>query len=116
MSPVGGVGINLAIQDAVAAANRLAKPLRERTLATSDLAAVQARRAPAAHRIQALQVQIHERVLAKVLAGRGDRVLRVVRFALRHVGVLRGTMARMIGVGRLEHVEPARADSATGSR
>jgi 2-polyprenyl-6-methoxyphenol hydroxylase-like FAD-dependent oxidoreductase len=105
MSPVGGVGINLAIQDAVAAANRLAAPLRDRTLTAEDLAAVQARREPAARRIQRLQIEIHERVLAKVLAGRGGRVLRIARFFLEHVKPLRTAMARALGVAGLEHVE-----------
>jgi 2-polyprenyl-6-methoxyphenol hydroxylase-like FAD-dependent oxidoreductase len=110
MSPVGGVGINLAIQDAVAAANRLARPLRDGALGTDDLAAVQARRGPAARRIQRLQIQLHERVLAKVLAGRGERTLRVVRFFLRHLAFLRRFMGRTIGVGRFEHVALPAAD------
>jgi hypothetical protein len=70
MSPVGGVGINLAIQDAIAAANRLAPALRAHRLTTDDLAWVQARRAPPAHRIQALQVAIQDRVIARALSGR----------------------------------------------
>jgi 2-polyprenyl-6-methoxyphenol hydroxylase-like FAD-dependent oxidoreductase len=107
MSPVGGVGINLAIQDAVAAANRLSKPLFDRTLTTKDLAAVQARRERATRQIQALQIQFHERVLAKVLAGRGERVLRVIRFFLPRIKLLRSAMAQRLGVGQLEHVETA---------
>lgn len=70
---------------------------------------MQARRARAARRFQAMQIQLHERLLAKVLAGRGARVLRVVRFFFQHVGVLRGAMARMLGVGQLEHVETVAA-------
>jgi 2-polyprenyl-6-methoxyphenol hydroxylase-like FAD-dependent oxidoreductase len=116
MSPVGGVGINLAIQDAVAAANLLAKPLRDRTLSANDLAAVQARREPAARRIQALQIALHDHVLVKVLAGRGQRALGALRFALRHVPPLRHYMARTLGVGRLEHVaSPDRAPPGRAS-
>ena len=56
MSPVGGVGINLAIQDAVAAANLLAAPLRAGTVGDDDLAAVQRRRMFPTRVTQALQV------------------------------------------------------------
>jgi 2-polyprenyl-6-methoxyphenol hydroxylase-like FAD-dependent oxidoreductase len=105
MSPVGGVGINLAIQDAVAAANLLAPPLLEELLTFDDLRAVQTRREPAAIRTQTLQLQIHARVLAKVVAGRGERSLRVSRWVLRHAPAVRRYMARAIGVGYTpEHV------------
>jgi len=110
MSPIGGVGINLAVQDAIAAANRLAAPLGDRTLTTDDLAAVQTHREPAAKKIQALQIAIHDHVLAKVLAGRGGPTLRVLRFALRHLpAALRRMFAETLAVGQLEHVGvPAR--------
>jgi 2-polyprenyl-6-methoxyphenol hydroxylase-like FAD-dependent oxidoreductase len=104
MSPIGGVGINLAIQDAVAAANQLARPLRARAVMTADLAAVQARRDRPTRQIQALQLAIQRHVLARILAGRGRPVLRVVRFLLRHVGPLRGYLARTFAVGQLEHL------------
>ncbi|MBA1145430.1 FAD-dependent monooxygenase, partial [Mesorhizobium neociceri] len=58
MSPIGGVGVNLAIQDAVAAANRLAGPLRDRSVRSEDLAAVQERRNFPTKATQALQVAI----------------------------------------------------------
>lgn len=67
MSPIGGVGINLAIQDAVAAANQLAQPLRDRRLNDADLAAVQARRLLPTRIVQWLQVQIQRRVITGVL-------------------------------------------------
>ena len=67
MSPVGGVGINLAIQDAVAAANILAGPLRAETLSVDDLAAVQQRRTFPTRATQWLQVQIQNRILSRVL-------------------------------------------------
>ena len=58
MSPVGGVGINLAIQDAVATANLLAQPLLRNAVTESDLKRVQDRREPPAKRTQWLQVAI----------------------------------------------------------
>jgi 2-polyprenyl-6-methoxyphenol hydroxylase-like FAD-dependent oxidoreductase len=121
MSPIGGVGINLAIQDAIAAANRLAPALRAHRVTTDDLAAVQARREPAVRKIQALQVAIQNRVLAQALAGRTGAALRIARLALRHLPPLRRIMARMLAVGQLEHLtagpprEPAGAP-ATASR
>lgn len=82
MSPLGGIGINLAIQDAVAAANILAAPLREGTLTDADLAAVQARRERPTRITQQVQVFLHrahaggrrrERVArALAAAGHGD--------------------------------------------
>jgi 2-polyprenyl-6-methoxyphenol hydroxylase-like FAD-dependent oxidoreductase len=67
MSPVGGVGINLAIQDAVAAANLLARPLRDGQLGDADLDAVQSRRLLPTRIVQWLQVQIQRRVITGVL-------------------------------------------------
>ncbi|HET9627613.1 MAG TPA: FAD-dependent oxidoreductase [Kofleriaceae bacterium] len=105
MSPIGGVGINLAVQDAIATANRLAGPLRDRALTSDDLAAVQAHREPPAKKIQALQIAIHDHVLAKVLAGRGGPTLRLLRFALRHAPrAMRRKFAEVLAVGQLEHV------------
>ncbi|MCD0450221.1 FAD-dependent oxidoreductase [Actinocorallia sp. API 0066] len=74
MSPIGGVGINLAVQDAVAAANRLARPLREGTLSTADLAAVQRRRMPATVLVQGVQRVAQGRLVAPALAGRPPRL------------------------------------------
>src|SRR5205085_12593152 len=62
MSRIGGVGINLAVQDAVAAANVLAVPLRERTLTDADLHAVQRRRKFPTHMTQRLQLFIQGRI------------------------------------------------------
>ena len=70
MSPVGGVGINLAIQDAVAAANILAAPLRAGRVTTSDLEKVQRRRELPTRLTQGLQVLIQNRVISRVLASR----------------------------------------------
>ena len=105
MSPIGGVGIKLAIQDSVAAANRLAEPLRARRVTIEDLA-VQARREPPTRKVQRLQLAIQSRVLAPVVAGRGRRALRLVAFAMPHLGPLRRMAAQTLGVGQLEHVAP----------
>ncbi|MFI0819443.1 FAD-dependent oxidoreductase [Streptomyces sp. NPDC021098] len=69
MSPVFGIGINLAVEDAVAAARHLAGPLREGTVGLHDVRAVQRRRWPTAAGTQALQRIAHARVIAPLLAG-----------------------------------------------
>ncbi|GAA4860797.1 FAD-dependent oxidoreductase [Saccharopolyspora rosea] len=69
MSPVGGVGINLAVQDAVAAARHLAGPLREGRLRREHVAAVQRRRMPTTVLLQRLQRMIHDNVVAPALRG-----------------------------------------------
>ncbi|MGE5271180.1 MAG: FAD-dependent oxidoreductase [Thiohalocapsa sp.] len=110
MSPIGGVGINLAIQDAVAAANLLAAPLREGRLADGDLAAVQQRRTLPTRFTQALQVTIQERVIDRVL--HSDRAI-TAPLAVRLVNYLpflARIPARLIGMGiRPEHVRTAPA-------
>jgi 2-polyprenyl-6-methoxyphenol hydroxylase-like FAD-dependent oxidoreductase len=105
MSPVGGVGINLAIQDAVAAANILATPLRRGTVAPAHLRAVQRRREFPARATQALQVEIQNRVVNRVLQAREPiRVPGIMRF-LSRFAAMRRIPARIIGVGfRPEHV------------
>jgi 2-polyprenyl-6-methoxyphenol hydroxylase-like FAD-dependent oxidoreductase len=70
MSPVGGVGINLAIQDAVATARLLAAPLKTGRLTTRDLAKVQRRRLPPTLIVQGAQRFLHARVLRPALAGK----------------------------------------------
>ncbi|MDB5476143.1 MAG: monooxygenase FAD-binding [Phenylobacterium sp.] len=117
MSPIGGVGINLAVQDAVAAANLLATPLREGRLTDADLAAVQARREPPTRTTQGVQVFMQERVLSRLL-GR-DEAARPPAFfrLLRLFPLLRRIPARFIGLGaRPEHVDPSilRADPEHG--
>lgn len=72
MSPVGGVGINLAVQDAVAAARHLADPLRENRLRRHHVAAVQRRRCPTTVLIQGLQRTIHRNVVRRALDGAID--------------------------------------------
>jgi 2-polyprenyl-6-methoxyphenol hydroxylase-like FAD-dependent oxidoreductase len=105
MSPIGGVGINLAIQDAVAAANLLASPLRRRDVQPSDLARVARRRLLPTRVTQALQLAIQDRVIGPVLdAAAAPSVPLVVRLMQRWPALQR-LPARVIGLGlRPEHV------------
>jgi 2-polyprenyl-6-methoxyphenol hydroxylase-like FAD-dependent oxidoreductase len=105
MSPVGGIGINLAIQDAVAAANLLFEPLRSGAVTPQQLAAFQRRRELPTRLTQALQVFIQNRILNRVLATTGTiDVPAFVRF-LFSVPLVRWIPARLIGMGfRPEHV------------
>jgi len=104
MSPVGGVGINYAIQDAVVAANVLTRPLKDSQTRLEDLdikylAAVQRRRELPTRFIQAIQTQIQRRVLANVL--RSDQPLSPPRWLrlLSRVPVVRSVPARIFGLG-----------------
>jgi len=116
MSPVGGVGINLAIQDAVATANLLALPLRERRLRDADLATVQARRAWPTRMTQRAQVAIQNRFVAPVLAQRGaDPPLPWPIALLQRWPWLQRIPARLIGIGvRPEHVHSPALPPVTG--
>lgn len=111
MSPVGGVGINLAIQDAVAAANILWRPLRDRTLTQADLQAVQARRMLPVSMIQRAQVFMQNRVIRTVLDSTTEpKIPLVLRFILR-LPVISRLPARLIGLGiRREHIESPEID------
>ncbi len=105
MSPVGGVGINLAIQDAVATANLLAQPLRDNRVTEADLAKVQARRTWPTDITQRIQLTVQNRVIRRVL---DSTVPLTPPYALRLLArfpFLRRIPARMIGLGvRPEHV------------
>ena len=105
MSPVGGVGINLAVQDAVAAANFLAGPLRGGRAGTEVLAAVQRRRLLATRTIQAIQLFIQDNIMTAVLAAKqAPRPPLPVRL-LDRIPWLRRFPARLLGLGiRPEHV------------
>ena len=112
MSPVGGVGINLAIQDAVAAANVLAGPLLRRTLADADLQAVQARRLFPARATQAVQVQVQNALVLPTLGARAALEVPLAARVVARVPALQRLLARGIGMGvRAEHV---RSPSAFG--
>ena len=105
MSPIGGVGINLAIQDAVATANILAPVLSRGAPGESDLAAVQRRRLWPTAMTQRLQVLIQDRVITRILAGSGGgRPALAVRL-LQWFPILRRLPARLLGLGfRPEHI------------
>ncbi|MEV7022990.1 FAD-dependent oxidoreductase [Kitasatospora sp. NPDC093558] len=113
MSPAGGVGINLAIQDAVATAALLAEPLRRGRVTTADLARVQRRRWLPMVVIQRMQRLLHEVMFAPVLSGR--RVGPPTRLVLlaRYVPGFRQIPSRLIALGpRPEHA-PAFARRAS---
>jgi 2-polyprenyl-6-methoxyphenol hydroxylase-like FAD-dependent oxidoreductase len=105
MSPVGGVGINLAIQDAVAAANILAVPLRKRPVPVELLRKVQRRRGWPTRMMQAVQIFVQTRIVSNVLAmQRQPRTPFVVKLFNRYPW-LRRLPALLIGMGfRPEHV------------
>jgi 2-polyprenyl-6-methoxyphenol hydroxylase-like FAD-dependent oxidoreductase len=105
MSPIGGVGINMAVQDAVAAANRLASPLRSSKLRDDDLRAIQDRRTLPVRFTQWLQLSIQRRIIGRVLESQ-RRPKPPLFFKLFGIfPVLRRIPAWLIGIGiRPEHV------------
>jgi len=108
MSPIGGVGINLAIQDAVAAANILTEPLRRGVVAERDLQKVQKRRELPTRLTQKVQVYIQNHAISKVLARKSDQRMKpaLVFRLLRRWPMLRRIPARIVGMGfRPEHVK-----------
>ena len=105
MSPIGGVGINLAVQDAVAAANLLAAPLRARSLANEHLANVERRRVFPTRVTQAFQVAVQDHVIGRVLEAKGSIEPPWPLRLLERWPALRRIPARAIGIGvRPEHV------------
>jgi 2-polyprenyl-6-methoxyphenol hydroxylase-like FAD-dependent oxidoreductase len=107
MSPVGGVGINLAIQDAVAAANLLAVKLREGCVKQSDLQAVQNRRERPARMTQTVQIFLHEHLLKPIFESDEMITPPVVMRLFERFPRLRRLPARMVGMGfRPEHIGP----------
>jgi 2-polyprenyl-6-methoxyphenol hydroxylase-like FAD-dependent oxidoreductase len=116
MSPMGGVGINLAIQDAVAAANILARPLREHALGEAHLEAVQRRRTFPTRATQAVQVFLQDRVVNPALGSdkpiAAPWLLRLFNF----VPLLPRIPARLVGLGiRPEHVRSLDAGAAAAA-
>jgi 2-polyprenyl-6-methoxyphenol hydroxylase-like FAD-dependent oxidoreductase len=104
MSPVGGVGINLAIQDAVAAANVLAEPLRRGHLSIDHLHRIQKRREFPTRLIQWIQVLAQRRVIARILTSKQRFKPPFAIRLLARFPVLRRIPARLVGVGiRPEH-------------
>ena len=98
MSPIAGVGINYAIQDAVAAANHLAEPLLAGTVSDADLAAVQRRRELPARFIQRFQAIVQRLIVARALDGRPFRLPLAARLVSSVPG-LRTLPARIVGWG-----------------
>lgn len=118
MSPIGGVGINLAIQDAVAAANILAQPLLGGAVSDEQLRKVQQRRDFPTRMIQGFQVFAHKHVIGPALNNPAPvRRLPLPLQLLQRFAVLRRIPARMIGLGfRPEHVRTPDTKSAAPSK
>jgi 2-polyprenyl-6-methoxyphenol hydroxylase-like FAD-dependent oxidoreductase len=105
MSPVGGVGINLAIQDAVAAANLLSAALRRGDADEADLRRVQSRREWPARITQRLQILVHNRVLSPLLQSTKPLEPPLLVRLLSRWPMLRRVPGRLIGLGiRPEHL------------
>jgi 2-polyprenyl-6-methoxyphenol hydroxylase-like FAD-dependent oxidoreductase len=105
MSPIGGVGINLAIQDAVATANLLAAALRDGRPVDALLPQVQRRRLFPTRVTQRAQVLIQNKVISQVLGSAGELAVPLPLRLLAHFPILRRIPARMAGLGvRPEHV------------
>lgn len=106
MSPIGGVGINLAIQDAVAAANLLCGKLRDGTLNDEDLQLVRKRRLGAVRATQFAQVQAQNRIIQPIIAGgRGTQRPPLPLRLVASIPWLKHKFAKLVGLGvRPEHV------------
>ena len=112
MSPIGGIGINLAIQDAVAAANVLAASFTRGTPSLDDLKRVQRRREFPTRMTQNFQMAIQDNVMTRMLATKENPKPPLPVRLLNRFPILRGLPARFIGLGiRPEHVQsPAAAE------
>jgi 2-polyprenyl-6-methoxyphenol hydroxylase-like FAD-dependent oxidoreductase len=118
MSPVAGVGINVAIQDATAAANVLWQPLRRGEVPVRDLARVQQQRELSVRIIQAVQAAIHRGLIQPVLASgtRPPAIPPLLRFAMRTPGI-RGLLPRLIAFGIYRpHVQSPELATPLGDR
>lgn len=107
MSPAGGVGINLAVQDAVAAAALLAGPLRERRLHVEDLARVRNRRLLPTALIQLAQRGLHRLIFVPTLSGRVPAALPLIAAVARRIPALTRIPAQLIAFGPLPEHAPA---------
>lgn len=117
MSPAFGVGVNYAVQDAVAAANLLVGPLRAGTLSTDDLDAVQQRRLPPVATMQPIQLRLHS-IIAK--PGGGGFLPNPMHWWQRAIAavllpILRRVSARIVGRGfRPERIDPGVLAESSG--
>lgn len=110
MSPVGGVGVNLAVQDAVAAANALTWPLLMNALSFDDLMRVQARRDWPTRATQRLQLLMQNTVISRSLSAKGSVTPPLALRVLLALPLISRIPARLIGLGvRPEHVEAVTA-------
>ena len=114
MSPVGGVGINLAIQDAVAAARLLAGPLIRHHVRVADLAKVQRRRGLPTTMVQSLQRLLHQGVVKPTLEGRRTSLPTAPIVLLRRLPALQVVPAYLIGVGLRPERAPEFAKRVSG--
>jgi 2-polyprenyl-6-methoxyphenol hydroxylase-like FAD-dependent oxidoreductase len=106
MSPIGGVGVNLAVQDAVAAANRLAAPLKARSVSDDDLAAIEKRRTFPVRATQRLQLIMQNQIIAPALASTAQPKPPLMFKLFNAFPLLRRIPARLLGLGfRPEHVQ-----------
>ena len=114
MSPIGGVGINLAVQDAVAAANILARPLASGEALTPYLEQIQRRREFPTRVTQRAQIFAQDRIISRVLAGKGPVEVPSVLKLIQRFPALQRIPGRAIGMGaRPEHVRTKDVHQAT---
>lgn len=99
MSPIGGVGINLAVQDAIATSNLLTEALRAGRTARSDLEVVQRRRDWPTRATQAVQVAVQDRLLMPLLSGQRSSAVPLPLELIAAVPPLQRLFARMVGMG-----------------
>jgi 2-polyprenyl-6-methoxyphenol hydroxylase-like FAD-dependent oxidoreductase len=112
MSPIGGVGINMAVQDAVAAANRLAGPLRAGKVTDADLQAIEDRRTLPMRFTQGLQLTVQQRIISRVLETHERPKPPAFLKLFSAFPILRRIPARLIGLGiRPEHVQTPEASA-----
>jgi 2-polyprenyl-6-methoxyphenol hydroxylase-like FAD-dependent oxidoreductase len=105
MSPIGGVGVNMAVQDAVAAANRLAAPLKAGTASDADLRAIEARRTFPMRFTQGLQLTIQKRIISPTLASTQRPKPPLLFRLIGAVPLLQRIPGRLLAVGvRPEHI------------
>ena len=106
MSPIGGVGINIAVQDAVAAANRLAAPLKAGTMTSGHLQAIQARRDFPARMTQKIQLTMQNRIIGPALGATREPKPPLLFKLFDAFPVLRRIPARLLAIGiQPEHVQ-----------
>jgi 2-polyprenyl-6-methoxyphenol hydroxylase-like FAD-dependent oxidoreductase len=113
MSPIGGVGINIAVQDAVAAANRLAAPLKAGRVTDNDLQAIQQRRTFPARMTQQIQLTMQNRIISPALQATRQPKPPLLFRLFDAFPILRRVPGRLLALGiRPEHVQTPDASAA----